>query len=81
MICRTSFSWLSIFAALLLAGCNDKLENQRVTLDKFVEKNRFGSGSDAWLTKYNALGDWERVALVFGFMDDREFWTILPSYI
>lgn len=58
---------------LCLAGCDDSLESQRASLDKFVAKSRIGSSSDVWLTKFNALGDWERVALIFGFMDDREF--------
>jgi len=58
---------------LLLAGCSDSLEDQAARYDKFVKANKYGYSRDQWLMKHNAFGDWEKVALVFGFMDDEEF--------
>lgn len=56
-----------------LAGCDQSYEDQIKALEKFASKSRIGSSSDQWLMKYNALGQWEKVALVFGFMADVEF--------
>ncbi len=41
--------------------------------DRFVSRNPYGSSKDQWIEKYNALGQWEKVGIVFGFMDDYEF--------
>lgn len=62
-----------IVGATLLFGCKDSLESQHERIEKFVKTNRIGSGSDAWLIKHNTFGDFERVALVFGFINDSEF--------
>lgn len=59
--------------ALLLFGCSDSLEGQTERWGKFLKNNRYGTSSDSWLVKRNAFGDWEKVAVVFGFLDDREF--------
>ncbi len=64
---------LGCVLCLIVAGCSDSLEDQHERLEKFVKTHRVGSSSDMWLMKHNAFGDWERVTLVFGFMDDREF--------
>lgn len=58
---------------VVLVGCKDSLEDQVATWEKFVSKNRYWSDADVWLMKHNAFGDWERVALIFGFTDDRSF--------
>lgn len=65
--------WGVVAICLILAGCKDDLDSQRATLDRFVAKNRYGSDADVWLVKHNAFGEWEKVALVFGFLDDRSF--------
>jgi len=58
---------------LSLAGCSDSLEDQQARIEKFVKSNRYGNSADQWLIKRNAFGDFEKVALVFGFMNDSEF--------
>lgn len=58
---------------LILAGCSDSLEDQHANLENFVKSHKIGSSSDMWLMKHNAFGDWEKVTLIFGFMDDGEF--------
>lgn len=67
---KTILLMLGAFA--LLVGCSDSLEDQAARLEKFVKANRYGSSRDQWLIKHNAFGDWEKVTLVFGYMDDRE---------
>ncbi len=49
------------------------LEAQEEAIESFFRKNRFGSAPDVYLTKLNALGQQERVAIIYGFMDDLEF--------
>lgn len=63
----------AIIVAILLAGCSDSLQDQMARLEKFVNAHQYGSSKDVWLIKKNAFGDFEKVALVFGFMSDREF--------
>lgn len=64
---------LAVLAGILLiAACTD-IQSQLSRLDAFVRWNKIGSSSDFWLLKYNLLGEWERVTLVFGFLDDRAF--------
>lgn len=64
---------LALRGVVVLVGCKDSLEDQVAAWEKFVSKNRYGSDADVWLVKHNAFGDWERVALIFGFTDDRSF--------
>lgn len=51
------------------ATYQDQLDN----LSKVVKKGKIGGSTDYWLTKTNFFGDADRVALVFGLMDDLEF--------
>jgi hypothetical protein len=48
-------------------------ETQLGLLEKFVAWNKVGQSSDIWIVKNNMFGQNEKVALVFGFMDDSEF--------
>ncbi|MEP9349191.1 hypothetical protein [Xanthobacter sp. KR7-225] len=57
----------------LLVSCGDTEDARRFAFEKFITNNRVGSAPDYWLVKYNALSQYERVALVFGFMEDFAF--------
>lgn len=61
-----------LFATLLFA-CEESYTDQFKKFEARVAANRLGSSADYWVVKHNALGQWEKVALVFGFMDDRKF--------
>lgn len=37
------------------------------------EVKKGGDSTDQWLLKYNMFGEWEKVTLGFGFMDDSAF--------
>lgn len=58
---------------VLLAACGEVEDARRFAFDKFVANNRVGSGPDYWLVKYNAFAQYERIALVFGFVEDFGF--------
>ena len=58
---------------LLVSGCSDSYESQTWRLATVMKYNKIGSSRDYWLVKYNFFGDWEKVSLIFGFMDDRAF--------
>jgi uncharacterized lipoprotein NlpE involved in copper resistance len=58
---------------LLLVGCSNSLDSQTFRLATFIKYNQMGSSRDYWLVKHNLLGDLEKVSLIFGFADDREF--------
>ena len=67
---RFSRSLLGIVSLALLAGCSDDLDAQQRTLDRFADRNQIGSSEDYWLEMLNLAGEWERVALVYGYYDD-----------
>ncbi|MEP0708893.1 MAG: hypothetical protein ABJL17_07070 [Parvibaculum sp.] len=52
-----------------LVGCDESYEDQVEELDDFVSSKPLGRGSDYWLVK-GSFGVEDRVALVFGYMDD-----------
>lgn len=58
---------------LVLSACADESEGVSGKLESFVSKNKVGGGADVWLIKHNAFGEYEKVSLVFGFMDDYAF--------
>lgn len=60
-------------AALVLVGCSDSLEDQTARLEKFAKANKYGTSNDYWLVKNSPIAGPNKVALVFGLMDDREF--------
>jgi hypothetical protein len=68
---RTSLPILLV--GFMLIGCSPGLETQTRLLEMFVKWNRIGSSSDIWLVKHNVFGMDEKVAFVFGFVDDYGF--------
>lgn len=66
---RYALTLLALVA--FLSGCDDSYEDQTKRLEKFVAKEAIGSGSDYWLVK-GSFGVDDRVALVFGYMNDSE---------
>jgi len=67
------FKALAIALAALLSSCGEAGDARRFAFEKFIANNRVGSAPDYWLVKYNALAQYERVALVFGFIEDFAF--------
>lgn len=64
---------LAALLALGVAGCSPSLEDQQAALDRFNRGNQFGDAPDQYLVKRNAFGDWERTALIYGYLDDEAF--------
>lgn len=58
-----------MLALLILTGCGDSYEDQLDRLDKHLSSGRIGSSADIWLVK-RSFGVDDRVALVFGYLDD-----------
>ena len=61
-------------AALIVAlvgGCSDPAEVPgHAALVRQVERHPVGNGRDHWIERVAADGSWERVGLVFGYVDD-----------
>ena len=58
-------------AAILLSGCgSEELTKGQAELDRHVAGNRVGGASDHWLEMRNIAYEWERVGLIFGYVDD-----------
>jgi hypothetical protein len=73
--------WCGILVSLFLFGCSENsLKSQQAKIEDFARKNRFGSSSDQWLVKLNAFGEWEKLALVYGLADDKEFCEKLARF-
>lgn len=64
---------VTLLLAFSLVACSDSYENQLWRFEKFVSAGKIGTGRDQWLIKHNFFGDLEKVALIFGFMDDQKF--------
>jgi len=63
-----------LFSALIaLAGCRSSYEEQSDALTKYAAKHRIGGSPDFFLVKRNILGEWEKVALIYGFAPDYDF--------
>lgn len=56
-----------------LSACNssrsDDVDNLEA-FETFVAKHRVGRDADHWIEMKNMSGEWERVGLVFGYLDD-----------
>jgi hypothetical protein len=61
----------AILVPIFLSACEETPADRIKKFETRVAANRLGSSTDYWLVKNNRLGNWERVALVFGFADDR----------
>lgn len=63
---------LLLLVPLLLVGCNNDYESQRSKVEKLFSSNKIGLSTDFYLVK-SSFGTPDRVAVVFGFMDDGAF--------
>lgn len=68
-----------IVVLFTLASCSDSYEKQQQALESYINKKQLGSSKDYWLTKKNMFGDWEKTALIFGYMDDYDVCTDLAA--
>ena len=50
------------------ANSQEQVGGERIL--EFVAENRVGGSPDHWFQVKNAMGEWERVILVFGYADD-----------
>jgi len=63
-----------ILTGLLLAACEETMDDQIAKLASFVEKHRVGGGRDVWLEQQGPYsGKWDKVVLIVGIGDDRRF--------
>jgi hypothetical protein len=63
---------LFLSTAILLASCSD-LDGQLYRLEKFVSFAKVGSASDVWVVQKGITGQYNKVGLIFGFVDDYGF--------
>ena len=64
--------WKWAFLLAFLAACDNSYADRVAALESFVREAAMGSSADYWLEKNNAFGEWERVALVFGYINDSQ---------
>ncbi len=61
-----------LFATLTLAACDQS--DQEIAgfneLESQVSRQQIGSDTDQWIERFNLAGEWERVGLIFGYVDD-----------
>lgn len=62
-----------VLTSVALLSCEENYDDKLKRFVAGVSGNRLGGSSDYWIMKHNAFGQWEKVALVFGFMDDLKF--------
>lgn len=55
-----------------LSSCGDGYNHQISAIELFFKTGRTGSSSDYYLVKIGLAGP-DKVAVIFGFMDDKEF--------
>jgi hypothetical protein len=53
-----------------LIGCEKNVTDRIDGFSNYVSENRIGTTSDVWLEMMGVFGDWDKVVLFFGFMDD-----------
>ena len=57
----------------MIASCGNENEVKGYSaVEQLVANNRVGSGADQWIEMRNAIGEWERTGLIFGYLDDYE---------
>lgn len=67
---RTPFALIA--ASVLTASCGSKegeIANY-ASFVKYVQTNRVGQDNDDWIEMKNMAGEWEKTALVFGYIGD-----------
>jgi len=61
-----------VISSFFLGSCEEHYADRIKKFEARIAANRLGAFSpDYWLVKHNAIGEWEKVALVFGFGDNR----------
>jgi hypothetical protein len=59
-------------SSFFLGSCEENYTDRLKKFEQRIASNRVGAfSSDYWLVKLNVMGEWEKVALVFGFGDNR----------
>ena len=61
-----------IFLVAVLTMGSKSLEDDINGLVTYVSKNRMGKYPDVWLEKSLVEGDWTKVVLFFGFVDNND---------
>lgn len=62
---------VAALAALCVAGCTESKQVPGYeTFVAHVEDQQLGPDVDHWIETKNAMGDWERTGLIFGYVDD-----------
>lgn len=61
---------LGLPLALVSCGANPKAEDPADDLVAFVESHKIGKGVDQWIEIRNIAGEWEKTALIFGYLGD-----------
>ena len=66
-------------AFVVLASCSSEPTNSpSMEIEGFdqlvdqVEQRKIGYSADQWIEMHNDAGEWERVGLIFGYVDDYE---------
>jgi hypothetical protein len=67
---------ISAAVAVGLSGCGDSYDTKVSTLSTLLQWMQIGKSRDQWLEKKNFIsGEWEKVALMFGYWDDNSACT------
>ena len=69
-----SYRYGRFFSVVSLFGCSRKesFTDGAERLTKFIQEKPIGQ-SDTWLEKQSLMsGEWDRIVLIFGYMDDSE---------
>jgi hypothetical protein len=76
---RRSFLFFILASLTAIAGCEESYDDRIAKLEKFAAKNRLGDSADFWLAKKSIFGTTDKVALVFGLLDDYEMCSDLAA--
>lgn len=61
-----------VVVMMTLAACGETYDRQMSALETAVRWIKVGHSNDYWMEMKNAMGEWERLALVFGYWNDYE---------
>jgi len=62
----------ALLAMAVISGCEKNYDDQVRDIENFFAKNKTGTSADYMLVKNGAFG-LDKVAVIFGFMDDQAF--------
>ncbi|MCA8899059.1 MAG: hypothetical protein R3C00_09350 [Hyphomonas sp.] len=63
---------LAAILTLAATSCHKSIDAEAAALGRYAKHHQVGSSPDVWLELNNVSGEWEKVALVMGYYDDRE---------